>query len=42
MNEQDFQQKLTDLISQINTLPEGERANLEQFASDTRDAATTG
>lgn len=37
MNEQDFQQKLSDLISQINTLPDGERANLEQFASETRE-----
>ncbi len=37
MNEKDFQQKLAELIGQIATLPEGERANLEQFAADTRD-----
>jgi hypothetical protein len=36
MNEQEFQSKLSDLVNQINTLPEGERAPLEQLASETK------
>ena len=41
MNEQEFQSKLTDLMSQINTLPEGERAPLEQLASETKNRHET-
>lgn len=37
MNEQDFQQKLGDLIQQINALPEQQRAPLEKIATETRD-----
>lgn len=37
MNEQDFQQKLGELITQISNLPEAERAPLEQLATETRD-----
>ena len=37
MNEQDFQQKLGDLISQINNLPESQRGPLEQLAAETKD-----
>src|SRR5262249_8761860 len=36
MNEQEFQQKLGDLISQINALPEQQRSPLAQLASETR------
>jgi hypothetical protein len=36
MNEQEFQSKLSDLVNQINTLPEAERAPLEQLASETK------
>jgi hypothetical protein len=36
MNEQDFQQKLGDLIQQIGQLPESERGPLEKLASETR------
>jgi septal ring factor EnvC (AmiA/AmiB activator) len=36
VNEQEFQSKLSDLVNQINTLPEGERAPLEQLASETK------
>ncbi|NUQ67438.1 MAG: transcriptional regulator [Phycisphaerales bacterium] len=37
MNERDFQQKLGDLISQIDTLPEDQRGDLERLATETRD-----
>ncbi|HYF13748.1 MAG TPA: hypothetical protein VD971_01600 [Phycisphaerales bacterium] len=37
MNEQDFQQKLGDLIQQISALPEEQRAPLAQLAHETRD-----
>jgi len=37
MNERDFQQKLGDLISQIDTLPEDQRGDLEKLANETRD-----
>jgi hypothetical protein len=37
MNEQDFQQKLGELITQINNLPESQRGSLEQLAQETRD-----
>ncbi len=37
MNEQDFQQKLGELITQINNLPEAERGPLEQLAEETRE-----
>jgi len=36
MNEQEFQQKLGDLIKQIGELPEAERAKLEELAHETR------
>lgn len=35
MNEQEFQSRLGDLISQIQKLPEGERGPLEKLASET-------
>jgi hypothetical protein len=35
MNEQEFQQKLGDLIAQIGKLPESERAPLEALAAET-------
>lgn len=34
MNEQEFQQKLGDLIEQIGKLPESERAPLQQLAAE--------
>ena len=37
MNEQDFQAKLGELITQINNLPESDRGPLEQLAQETRD-----
>ena len=37
MNEQDFQQKLGDLITQINNLPENQRAPLSALAQETKD-----
>jgi hypothetical protein len=37
MNEQDFQQKLGELISQIQELPESERGDLSRLAEETRD-----
>jgi uncharacterized membrane protein len=37
MNEQDFQQKLGDLIQQISALPEDQRGPLTQLAEETRD-----
>lgn len=37
MNEQEFQQKLGDLIQQISALPEQQRAPLQALASETRD-----
>lgn len=36
MNEQDFQQKLGDLVRQIGELPEPERTQIQQLAEDTR------
>ena len=36
MNEQEFQQKLGDLIKQIGDLPEADRAKLEQLADETK------
>ena len=36
MNEQEFQQRLGELLSQIGTLPEGERGKIEQIAEETR------
>ncbi len=36
MSEQEFQTKLNELVSQINTLPEQERGPLEQLAQETR------
>ncbi len=36
MNENEFQQKLGDLISQIGKLPEGERGSLEKLAVETQ------
>ena len=37
MNEQEFQQKLGELISQINDAPEGEKQNLVKLAEETKD-----
>lgn len=37
MNEQEFQAKLGELMSQIGELPEGERGSIEKLASETRD-----
>lgn len=37
MNEQEFQQKLGDLIKQISDLPEADRAKLEELAQETKD-----
>src|SRR5262245_57470819 len=36
MNEQEFQQKLGELISQIGHLPEGEQGDLVRLAEETR------
>lgn len=36
MNEQEFQQKLSELISQIGELPESERGQLEKLAAETQ------
>lgn len=35
MNEQEFQQKLTDLIEQIGDLPPGDKSRLENLAAET-------
>ncbi len=37
MSEQEFQQKLGELLTRINDLPETERARMEQLATQTRD-----
>jgi hypothetical protein len=37
MNEQEFQQKLGDLMSQIQDLPESERGEVVRLAEETRD-----
>jgi predicted nucleic acid-binding Zn-ribbon protein len=37
MNDQDFQAKLTELISQIQHLPAPQRDQLQKLADDTRD-----
>ncbi|MBL0926485.1 MAG: hypothetical protein IBJ11_02380 [Phycisphaerales bacterium] len=37
MNEHDFQQKLTELIGQIEGLPEGSREQLAKLAEETKD-----
>jgi len=36
MDEATFQQKLRELVSQIETLPEGERARLRELADETK------
>jgi hypothetical protein len=36
MNEQDFQAKLGELISQISSVPEGERTDLLKLAEETK------
>jgi chromosome segregation ATPase len=36
MNEQDFHQKLGDLMGEISTLPKAEREKLEQLAQQTK------
>ncbi len=41
MNEQEFQSKLSELVSQIGTLPESERGPLEALAGETRDRHDT-
>ena len=37
MNEQDFQAKLSDLMTQLDTLPGPAKERLQQLAEDTRD-----
>lgn len=37
MNEQDFQNKLTDLMQQLETLPAPAKEQLQQIAYETRD-----
>lgn len=37
MNEQEFQDKLSDLMQQLETLPQPAREQLQQLAADTRD-----
>jgi hypothetical protein len=37
MNEQDFQDKLTDLVQQLDSLPVPAREQLQQLAHETRD-----
>lgn len=37
MNEQDFQQKLGELMGQIQDLPETERGDITRLAEETRD-----
>jgi len=36
MDEQTFQKKLAELVAEIGTLPESERAKLEMLAEETR------
>lgn len=36
MNEQDFKSKMTELLGQINDLPEEERPKLEKLAQETQ------
>ncbi|MBA4120020.1 MAG: hypothetical protein C0513_04885 [Isosphaera sp.] len=36
MNEQDFQKRLDDLLSQIQTLPDGDRERVSQLAEETK------
>ncbi|MEL6328571.1 MAG: transcriptional regulator [Planctomycetota bacterium] len=37
MNDQDFQSKLGELLTQIDTLPESEQPRLRQLAAETKD-----
>lgn len=37
MNEKTFQKKLAELVAEIGTLPESERAKLESLAQQTRE-----
>ncbi|HPO92733.1 MAG TPA: hypothetical protein PL072_04600 [Phycisphaerales bacterium] len=37
MNEQEFQARLTDLMQQLQSLPQPAREQLQQLANDTRD-----
>lgn len=37
MNEQDFQAKLSDLLSQLDTLPSPAKEHLQKLAEDTKD-----
>jgi chromosome segregation ATPase len=37
MNEQEFQTKLAELMGEISTLPQAERAKLEKLADETRE-----
>ncbi len=37
MNEETFQKKLAELVKEIGTLPEAERAKLEILANETRE-----
>lgn len=36
MNEQDFKTKMSELLGQINKLPESERPRLEELAEETK------
>jgi len=36
MNEQDFKTKMSELLGQINKLPESERPQLEELAAETK------
>ena len=36
MNEQDFKTKMSELLGQINKLPENERPQLEELAAETK------
>ncbi len=37
MNEADFQKRLSELVAEIDTLPQGERDRLRKLASETKD-----
>ncbi|RJP33979.1 MAG: hypothetical protein C4547_11380 [Phycisphaerales bacterium] len=37
MNEEAFQRKLSELVKEIETLPEGERSRLHELAEQTRE-----
>lgn len=37
MNEAEFQKRLSELVAEIDTLPEGERERLRKLAAETKD-----